>query len=45
MKEFSVFLLLQGITPVNKWIVGLLFKGLQSHMENKNKGNENKTIL
>ena len=38
-------MLLQGITPENRWLGGRFFEGLQSYMQNKNKGNENKIIL
>ena len=44
MKEFSVFMTLQGLWPKQP-AMGHFFEGIQKHMENKNKGKENKIII
>ena len=43
--ESSLLMPLQGIAPENSWLEGRFFEGLQNHMQNKNEGNENKTML
>ena len=46
MTKFSATLPIQGILPGNNWRGGEhFFEGLQSCMENKIEGNENKIIL
>ena len=43
--ESSLLMPLQGIAPENSWLEGRFFEGLQNHMQNKYKGNENKIML
>ena len=43
--ESCLFVPLQSIAPENSWLGGVFFEGLQKYMQNKNEGNENKTML